>query len=45
MNDLAVLSNSAASEDLLATADVAASLMAWLASNHVFMSANRCLSS
>ena len=28
-----------------AAAWVAASLMAWLASNHVFMSANRCLSS
>ena len=28
-----------------ATARAAASVMAWLASSHIFMSANRCLSS
>ena len=45
MNDLAALSSSAASSEPSATAAVAASLTAWLASSHVFMSANRCLSS
>ena len=42
---LAALTSSPASRLPVATACPAASLMAWLASSQVFMSAKRCLSS
>ena len=44
MNAFAALTSSAASGARASTAAAAASLIAWLASSHAFMSAKRCLS-